>query len=366
MRGSIQKRGDRWRIVVDAGTTNGKRRQITRNIDGTRKDAEAALARLLVDVGRGEHVGHDVTVDQLIDARLRVAELAASTRRDYGYARQHIAPIATMPVWKVRARDLDQLYADLAAAGVGPARIRRVHTILRRSFTQAVKWGWIARNPAIDASPPSVPPASIDPPQVDAVRRILAAADAELATYLRLEAGLGARRGEMVALRWGDIDLDAGTVTIRRAIADGGRGVGLVEKTTKTGRPRRPVALDAATVTTLREHRRAMAERALAVGAHLSPECYVFSGDAASMLPWRPDSTGRRFRRLCDRIGVEGVRLHDLRHFVATQLLASGVDPRTVAERLGHARTSTTTDMYAGFVPARDRDAADLLGRLLG
>lgn len=366
MRGSIQKRGVKWRIVVDAGSTNGKRRQVTRHVAGSRKDAEAALARLLVDVGRGEHVGHDVTVDQLIDARLQVAELAASTRRDYGYARQHVGALGSMPVWKVRARDIDRLYAELATAGVGPARIRRVHTILRRSFAQAVKWGWIARNPAIDASPPSVRAASIEPPPVDAVRRILAAADAELATYLRLEAGLGARRGEMVALRWADIDLDAGTVTIRRAIADGGRGVGLVEKSTKTGRPRRPVALDAASVAALRDHRRLMAERALAVGAHLGPECYVFSDDAASMRPWRPDSTGRRFQRLCRSIGVEGVRLHDLRHFVATQLLASGVDPRTVAERLGHARTSTTTDMYAGFVPARDRDAADLLGRLLG
>jgi integrase len=104
-------------------------------------------------------------------------------------------------------------------------------------------------------------------------------------------------------------------------------------------------------------------ELALAVGAQLGP--WVFASDPLGVQRPRPDSMSRRFSRLRDELGLRHVRPHDLRHFVATQL-AAGVDPRTVSGRLGHSRTSTTLDIYAAFVPARDRDAAELLGRLLG
>jgi integrase len=386
MRGSIQERNGKWRLVVDAGTA-GVRHQRVRTVVGTRQHAELELARFLVEVGRGEVTGHNATVGQLLDAWLNVARLAVSTRRDYGYARQLIPPtILATPVWKLRAAPLDALYADLAKRGLGPDRIRRVHGLLRRAFVQAVKWGWVARNPILDASPPPAPAPRPKPPTVAEVGLLLAAAPADLVAFLRLEAGLGARRGELCALQWRDFDLDAGTVIVRRALADGGVGIGVVVKLTKTENER-TVALDGATVAVLRDHRRACAEKAMAVGVHVAPTAYVFSSDADGLAPWRPDSTTRRFIRLRRRVArslavasgitdddmldaaaheLDHIKLRDLRHFVATQMLAAGIDPRTVSGRLGHARTSTTLDIYAGFVPARDRDAADILGRLLG
>lgn len=366
--GSVrQLSGGRWRITVSAGVdpVSAKRRQVVRHVRGSRDEAEIARAQLLIDVGRGEHVGHDGTLDDLIDARLRVAKLSPSTRRDYGYARRHVGALGAMPLWKVRASHLDELYARLDAAGLGPDRIRRVHGILRRSFAQAVKWGWIARNPAVDASPPPPGRAEIVPPSVTEVQRVLARADGDLLAYLRLEVSLGARRGEMLALRWGDVDLAARSVLVHRALVDGGRGVGLVAKGTKTGRRRTPVALDDATVAVLREHRSRAIERALAAGVTLGADAYVFARDPAGASPWRPDSTSRRFRHLCDGLGLDHVRLHDLRHFVATQMIAAGIDIRTVSNRLGHARTSTTLDMYAAAVPAADRAAVDLLAHVL-
>ena len=100
-------------------------------------------------------------------------------------------------------------------------------------------------------------------------------------------------------------------------------------------------------------------------GYSLAPDAYVFSYELDGSEPWRPDSATRRFVKLRNRLGLEGVRLHDLRHYVATRLIASGVDPRTVANRLGHASPTTTLSIYSHFVPEADRDAAELLGSLL-
>lgn len=356
----------KWRIVVDAAPdpTTGRRRQITRVVAGTKREAAAAMARLAVEVGGGRHHGHDATLDELLDAWLGVARLAGSTRRDYGYARKLItARLAATPCWKVAARDLDALYAELERGGLGADRIRRVHSMIRRAYVHAVRWGWVARNPAVDASPPPAPRPAPKPPTAGDVAKLIAAADGELVTWLRLEAVLGARLGEMCALQWGDVDLVAGQLTIRRAIAvvTGGTEA----KTTKTDRER-TVALDAGTVALLRAHRRECAERSLVLGEPLAADAYVFARDAAGMRPWRPDSFSRMVRKLRRAHGLEHVQLRALRHFMITQLLAAGVDVRTVAGRAGHARASTTLDVYAAFVPATDRTAADLLGGILG
>jgi integrase len=365
MRGSITKRPNgAWHIVVEAGRdpVTGRRRRTVRDVRGLRRDAEAVLAKLLVDVGGGHHLGHDCTVAEMVEAWFARAELGAATRRDCrSLIDRHLpAWLGSMKIHKVRPHHLDTAYAAMT---VGPQRIRHFHSVLSRSFGQAVKYQWIASNPARDATPPSPPAPRPTPPPPDVVRRLLAAADGDLVAFLVLSATLGARRGEIVALRWSDVDLDGGSISIRRALTDGGPGIGIVTKPTKTGRER-TVAVDPATISVLRTHRATMAARAVAVGSTLGP--WVFALDAEGTTPWRPDSATSRFKHLRSTVGVEGVQLRELRHFVATQLLAAGVDPRTVAGRLGHARTSTTLDIYAAFVPARDQHAAAIIGDVLG
>ncbi len=352
---------------MDAGVdpATGRRRQVVRNVHGSKREAQARLNELLAELSTGVVRVQDATLRQLLTAWLEQARLSPATALDYRRAiASHIpARMLDQRVHRIRTHDLDGLYAALLAKGLGPARIRRVHNILRRSLGQAVKWQWIARNPAVDASPPPLEQPSITPPPVDDVRRWVDACDGPMRVYAVLAAHLGARRGELCALQWADIDLDAGEITIRRALTEGGPGVGIVAKPTKTNRDR-TVAIDPATVGLLRAHRHQRLQGALASGGRLGP--WVFSTDPLGHVAPRPDSMSRRFSRLRDELGLGHVRPHDLRHFVATQLLAAGVDPRTVSGRLGHSRTSTTLDIYAAFVPARDRDAADLLGRLLG
>ena len=139
---------------------------------------------------------------------------------------------------------------------------------------------------------------------------------------------------------------------------------GLVEKDTKTHAARR-VSLDDGTVRVIEAHRARMAARAAMCRVELTDDAFVFSNAGDCSESWFPDSVSRGFKRLCVAEGLPDVRLHDLRHFVASQLLSAGVDVRTVAGRLGHRNAATTLNVYAHFLEQADRGAADVIGRVI-
>jgi integrase len=170
------------------------------------------------------------------------------------------------------------------------------------------------------------------------------------------------RRGEVCGLRWSDLDLSTRTLSIKRSIASVAGGT--VVKDTKTHASRR-IALDDATVAVLDEQRRRLEERAIACEVELDPDGYVFTEAADGTDPLHPDTITGRFTRVRKQAGLDGVRLHDLRHLHATQLLAAGVPVRTVSGRLGHANAATTLNVYAHSLEASDRQAADVIGGLL-
>jgi len=179
---------------------------------------------------------------------------------------------------------------------------------------------------------------------------------------LWLAATTGARRGGLCALRWPSVDLDAAELVVARNLIV--RGGQLVEKDTKTHAARR-IALHTDSLALLEEHRRRCAQRAQACGLPLAPDAFVFSFDPASRHPMNPDSVTHRFGRLATQLGLHA-RLHDLRHYAATQLIAGGVDVRTVSGRIGHAGGGATTlRVYTHFQAAPDRRAAELLEQTL-
>lgn len=352
----------RWRLQATAPPdVDGKRLRLSRMVDGSRADAREALQRFVVETGAGLHGGATTTVGSLLDQFLASSTAAPTTLADWeSVTRQHLKPtLGELELWKLTARHCDQLYARMAAGGLGPSRVRCAHVVLHRAVAQAVRWGWLARNPVSAATRPAVPRVPISPPPIEQVRSLLAAAmatDAALACWLQVAVATGARRGEICGLRWSDIDLDEASVRIQRAVS-ATRKAGLTIKSTKTGNVRL-VSLTTQAVAALREYREAT--------RRAGDDAFVFSNDADGARPWRPDLVTRRWERLREKADVAGrVRIHDLRHFVATELLSAGIDARTVANRLGHARTSTTLDIYWAWVPARDRDAAAHLGGLL-
>jgi integrase len=216
------------------------------------------------------------------------------------------------------------------------------------------------------ASPPRVRAQHLDPPGPEQVMQLIEAAtklDPDFGCYLLVAATTGARRGELCGLQWHDVDLESRNITISRSVVEAAHSQ-LVAKDTKTHSARR-IALDEATARRLLEHRERCEKRAIACNARLPSQAYIFSAEPDGSRPWAPNDVTKNFIRLRNQVGLSNVRLHDLRHFAATRLLAAGVSVRTVSGRLGHANAATTLGVYAHFVEESDREAAEKLGGLL-
>lgn len=375
MKGSLRPKGRGFELRVYAGRdpVTAKQRYVSRYHPGPKRDAEKALRQLATDVDRGKHRKTEGTLAYLLERWYEHASPSWSPKtREVVRTNidHHIAPaLGATPLSKLGAAELDAFYARKGMEGLGPATVRKLHNTIGRALAQAVKWGWLEANVARNASPPKPPKPDIVPPSASQVISLVDAvgkgngrglrARPEMATFLRLAASSGARRGELCGLRWPDVDLDGATLTIRRAIVETA-GQKWWVKDTKTERARR-IGLDGDTVVALTLHLRSTEERARKAGMRLSATGYVFSDQPDGADPWRPTLVTQAFRRLRVEAGVDS-RLHDLRHFTATELLSTGeISVRTVAGRLGHARTSTTLDTYAAWMPASDRDAARVM-----
>jgi len=362
-----------WELVVDLGRDplTHRRRQLSRSLRGTKREAERELAALVGDVSDGRETNSNATLADVLARWLDLAadNLSPTTLDEYKrLVANRIEPtLGAVPVRRLTTRRLDAFYQALAReAGLAPASIRQVHAVIRRGLGQAVKWGWIRSNPAADASPPRLRRRELAPPAPADLRKLLAEAEAEdrdFAVFLRLMATTGLRRGEACGLRWTDVDVEGEALVVQRAVVVV-HGEGLFEKDTKTHASRR-IALDDATLNALRGHREVMRERAKACGVDLPDGAFVFSHAPDGSRPWRPENVTTAFTRVRDRTGFPKVRLHDLRHMHATQLLAAGVPVRTVSGRLGHANAATTLNVYGHFLEASDRQAADVIGELL-
>jgi len=272
-----------------------------------------------------------------------------------------LAVLGRRPAGKVTGVELDRLYRSLLVdSGLSPAVVVRCHAQLRAMWNWALRKKLVASNPVLSADPPRVKPRPLAIPDMSDVRAVQNLANSDFGAYVQLAATVGARRGTLVALRWRDIDFARGTITFSRAIAESVDGE--VEKGTKAERPY-TVALGQSTMTLLSEHRLKSAERALAVGKPLGPGAFVFSDDGGTS-HWNLGWPSHAWVTYSRRAGVSGLRLHDLRHVAASQMLMAGIPISVVAERLGCTEANILRT-YRHFVPGSDQHAADLMDRLL-
>lgn len=377
MRGHLRQRGEAWELRAYAGRDPSSRapKYVTRTFRGGKREAEEALARLVAEVSSGQVATTTSTVGELLDQWFEFAkdDLSPSTARGYeGIIRTYLRPaIGDVRLSRLRPATIDRLYKELRDHGghggvpLAPATVRQAHAVLRRALQQAVRWGQIPTNPAALASPPRASTPRLTPPTPEQLLSLLDEArewDPDLECLLLTAATTGARRGELCALRWTDLDLEAGTMLIARSIAETGHGI--LEKDTKTHAARR-IALDVGTRSALEVQRDRLVERSASCGTSLPSDAFVFPANVEGTRPRSPDDVTKDFVRLRTRLGFGAVRLHDLRHFAATRMLAAGVPVRTVSGRLGHANASTTLGVYAHFLEASDREAAEKLGALL-
>ena len=367
MRGVVEQRGDkRWRVRVFVGREGGHTRWVSRTITGTKRQAQVALAKLVTEVETGQVAkSHAGSVADLLDRWLddiTPTRTAYTMREHRRSVERDIKPaIGAVPLDRLSARDLDQLYRELLGRGLSPASVRRHHSILHAALDRAVKWGMVGSNPADRATPPGITRSTVTAPSVKEVQRLIGSAEAldpVLAAAIALGAVTGARRGELCALRWSDVDWEKRTLGIDRSLT-------VLDRVAKEGQTkthsRRDISIDE-TLAAFLSHRQAeQRKNANKVGTALVDNPYLLSRSADGSVPCLPDGLTAGYARLAMGLGIPG-HFHGLRHFAATVAIGSGADVRTVSGRLGHADPSVTRRVYAHALEARDRELAGILG----
>ena len=369
-----------WYAVVDANRRDdGRRRQKWHGGFRTRKDAESALAKVLGEVVSGRYIepsnvifGDWIRSTWLPNMRTQVK---ASTWDSYDRnLRLHVLPrIGHLSVQAVSPQVLNTLYADLLvdgnhrrAGGLSPKTVRYLHATLHKAFADAVDLGLLATNPAVRAKPPR--PNRMKPSEMhcwdagDLGKFLLHIEGHRLQAAFHLAAMTGMRRGEVLGLRWADVDLDASRLAVRHTLVS--VAYQLKESTPKTHQAR-VIDLDAGTVEMLRAHRDRQQSEPEAWGpGYQTDRDLVFRRDDGS--PVHPDSFSQAFEALVRSSGLPRIRLHDLRHSHASIALRAGVPVKVVSERLGHEDPAFTLKQYVHVMPGMQAEAAALVARLVG
>jgi len=411
MRGHVRKRGEpgSWEYIVDVGmaaaqrcgvcnkrvwverkprdscpacggelTETEERRRAIKGGYATRKECLAAMNKILVAVE--EHsftVPTKASVKEYLTKEWLPAIRATIRPTTYNsYAQHvdcHIVPhIGAVKLAKLSAPQINALYAKLAESGrkdgksgLSPMTIHHVHACLHKACKDAVRWGHLPRNPLDAADPPRAKGDGSREMRTWSAEQLGAfltsVADDRLYGLWHLIAMTGMRRGEAIGLRWSDVDLENGRLSVRRALVPVDREVIVSEP--KTVKGRRVIALDVATVEVLKaQAARQLDEKDKWDEAGVETGL-VFTQESGAALD--PENVSRYFRYAVKKAALPPIRLHDLRHTHATLALQAGIHPKVVSERLGHATVSITLDTYSHAIPAMQEEAATLIAGLV-
>ncbi|BDG59904.1 tyrosine-type recombinase/integrase [Caldinitratiruptor microaerophilus] len=366
MRGQLIQRGEKtWLLRVYLGEVNGKRQYKAKTVHGlTKKQAEAELRNWVREIEAGGYVEPSkVLVGELLDRWLRdwaEQRVSKTTLLRYRWAAdKHIKPaLGYLPLSKVNTLTINDFYAELREQGKAPATLRIVHAVLNQAMAAAVRWKLITSNPAAGADLPRVQRRQVQALTPDQAARLLEAAEGT-DLYIPVLLGLttGMRVGEICALRWDDLDFTTGTISIRHTQAvDENRRVYL--KVVKTKSSARRVDLSPEVVRALREHKARQNELRLQAGPNWQDHGLVFCRADGS--PEDRSNVNKRLKTLMRRAGLPVLSSHKAwRHTAASVMLAEGVHPKVVQERLGHSSISMTLDLYSHLAPGMQKAAAE-------
>jgi integrase/predicted RNA-binding Zn-ribbon protein involved in translation (DUF1610 family) len=357
--------------------TEERRRAIKAGF-ASRKEAQAAMAKVMVAVEERSYVAPSrLTVREYLTREWLPAiesTVRPTTYRSYvQHVSFHIVPhIGSLQLEKVGGATLNALYAKLASQGkrdgkrgLSPRTVHHVHTCLHRAFKDAVRWGRLFRNPVDAADPPRVAgPGSREMKTWSAVQVrafLVATKDDRLHPLWRLLCMTGMRRGEVLGVKWQDIDLEAGRLSVRRSLVPLGGEVIVSEP--KTARGRRSIALDVETVEVLKAQAARQLSEQQQFGEAWTDSGYLCTKEDGE--PYHPEVVSRSFRQAVRRAMLPMIRPHDLRHTHATLALQADIHPKVVSERLGHANISITLDTYSHAIPAMQEEAAERIAELV-
>jgi integrase len=364
MKGSIIKRGGRWAVVLDVKDERGARKRKWHSGYKTKREAEAAAAKLITDMESGQYTEPSkLTVAEHLQNRMTQWEASGRTgpktieRYREVVAGQINPHLGAKLIQKLRVADIEAWHNALRTAGYLANTIRAAHRILGAALKDAVKFGVVPTNVCSLQRPPK---ADAEEVQIIGEAQISGLLDKLQGRAIRTKVVIalftGIRRGELCGLQWRDIYLDAKVLRIERALEQTRAGVAIKKPKTKAGT--RTIALPDIVVDALREHRREQLKLRMKLGqGRLAEDAFIFCNPITGA-PLRPQSLTWEWWELAPKIGFKGVRWHALRHSHASMLIASGLDVVQIAKRLGHSSPNVTLGVYAHMFRQTDDGAA--------
>jgi integrase len=374
MRGNITRRGRRsWRLKFDAGTdATGQRQTRYITVKGRLQDAQRELTRLLsaADAGTLPEPSSTTVAEYLrawLDGQHGLGAKTAERYRELA-ARQIVPHLGAVQLQRLRPKHVEDWHATLQKAdekgrALSARTIGHAHRVLHRALSRAMSAEVVSRNVASAISPPRVEPREVEILSAEQIALVLDRLQGHtLYPIAALALATGMRRGELLALQLGDLDLDGAMLRVERSLEE--TAAGLRFKPPKTKHARRSISLPAHAVAMLRVHWRQQLEYRMALGlGKPEPDALIFSRPGGS--PLSPDNLSRDWRRTCRSLGLPLVTFHALRHTHASALIASGLDVVQTSRRLGHGSPVVTLRTYAHLFASSDSAAADAIENVL-
>jgi integrase len=374
VKGHIRERSPgHWAIVIDVrDPRTGRRRRKWHSFAGTKRQAQVECARLISELSGGLYIeATKFTVGQFLDRWLEHVKPLVSPRTHERYGeivRKNLNPLlGAVVLTKLRPIQVSQAYAKALSdgrrdgkGGLAPSTVRYLHVILKSAVAQAVRWQMLARNPVDAINPPKIERAAMTTYDLAQTADLIDATRGTRMTMTVILAVLcGLRRGEIAALRWRNVNLDAAQLAVTESAEQTSAGVRY--KKPKSGKGR-AVALSARVVNELRSHRVKQTQELLLLGIPLTDDAFVVAQADGS--PLQPRTITHQWHQLlANNRALPRIRFHDLRHAHATHMLSSGVHPKIASERLGHSKVGITMDLYAHVLPGMQEDAAARVDR---
>ena len=369
MAGQIIKKGDRkYQIKASLGRgADGKRKYFTKTIDGTKRQAEEYLNKVLYEISTGSfvHPSKDFFSEYISDWLENIAKPRVSSKTFRGYeqsVRLYLIPaLGNTKLDKVSPDQIQSMYNEMLNKGLSSSTIKNTHAVLNNSLKQAVKWGKLYRNPAEHVNLPKSIKKEMKVLTLQEAERFLdAAACSRMKPLFSLLLATCIRPGEALGLKWSDVDFAANKITINRSLSRSGGNWSLVPPKTQNGRRLIPVPISV--MEDLLEHKKKQSKDAKE--KPYNDQGFVFATSTGEPFSDR-NIISRYFKPLLKSAGLPDIRLYDLRHTCATLLLSNGENIKVVSERLGHADVALTLNTYTHVLPNMQESATQKIEDVL-
>lgn len=359
MRGHIAKKGNRYYIVVDIGDETRKQKWISGF--RTRKEAEKELPRILNELNDGTYIEPSKQkYKEFIDEWLenRKSKISKNTYQTYKYLIDaHVKPqLGKFRLDKLNSLAIDNFYTQLEKEGKSSATIKKIHSIIRASLEYATQYQLIKRNPASVVKPPAVRHKDITVWDEQQMLKFLDFVKDEwdyIVYHLALYTGM--RKGEILGLKWSDIDFINNKIRVMRSYSKTGFSEG------KTANARRVIDIDETTVDYLLKRKKAVSENKLKMGQDYNDLDLIICRPTGDPVDVR--NVNRRFDKFVERSKLPRIRFHDMRHTHATLMLKMGIPVKVVSERLGHGSIEMTLNTYAHLLPSMQLEAVQIFSK---